>query len=125
MECNAPEPDSPKGLLGKRSAQPVERIDLYAVDPHLPVQVSSGGSSRSSDQADHLSRLDGIANIHKDLRLVPEAAIYTPAMIDDRGIAADGQRCCKHDFAPRRGKDLQSFTPTKIQTAVETWHFNI
>ena len=77
-------------LLRVRLIQPIERIDLNAIHPDLPVQVRACGASSSPNQTDHLSGFDHIADIYVELRLVPEAAIYTPAMVDNCCVASYG-----------------------------------
>ena len=47
--------------------QPIERIHLYAVDPHFPMQMRAGDPAGPAHQADHLTLFDHIPNIHQHL----------------------------------------------------------
>src|SRR5512145_709233 len=92
--------------------QPANRIHLDAVHPQIPMQMRAGHPSGSAHETHHLPLLDCIAHIDHDLRLMPKAAVNTPAMVDDRRVPADGQRRSKDNLAWCRCKDLQSFAST-------------
>src|SRR5215216_6991332 len=112
MKCNASgrRTDSSiqiyKGTLRISFTQPIERIHLDSVDPHFPVQMRSRNPTGTTHQSNYLTRFHHISHIHKLLGLMPEAAIYSPAMIDNRCVASNGERCCKDHCPGRGGKDL-------------------
>ena len=47
------------------------------------MQMRACHPAGSTDNTDHLTLLNGVADIDKNLRLMPKAAIDTPAMIDN------------------------------------------
>ncbi len=105
--------------------QPIQWIHLDAIHPDLPVQVRAGYAPRAAHQANHLACFHYIADVHRKLRLVPQATIYTPAMIDDRRVASHRQWGGKYYLAWRGGKDLQTLAAAKIETRMKSIHFKI
>src|SRR5689334_1216787 len=54
---------------------------------------------------------------------MPDAAVNSPAVVDDGGVAAHGQRPGKDDCAACGSADLQTFAAAEIQAAVEGKEF--
>ena len=99
--------------------QPVHRVHLDAAHKDFPMQVRAGHAPGASHQADYLACLDMVAGMDEDLRLVQISCIDPPAMINDGGIAAHGERSSKDHRARGWGVDLGAHTPTEIQAAVK------
>ena len=83
------------------------------------MQVRSGYPARAAHQTDHLTLLDQVSHFDFEFRLVQVGRINAPAVIDDRSVAAHGQRSGE-DHAPGcRSQDLSPDTAAKIQPGVE------
>src|SRR5215207_1397950 len=70
--------------------QPIEGVHLDTIYPHLPMKVRAGDPARPTHQADHLTLFHQIADLHKDLRLMPETTVHSPAMVNDRCVPTHG-----------------------------------
>ena len=75
-----PVPPRPQGFaVGSARAQPYAgaqeflRVDRFAVDPGFVMQMRAGRAAGGTDLADHLSDLDGLADLDADLRQVAVA----------------------------------------------------
>src|ERR1700741_4638379 len=63
-------------------AQELLRIDRFAVDPGLIVQMRTGGAAGRTDRADHLSDLDLLADLDVDFGEMAVAGRQPVAVID-------------------------------------------
>ena len=105
--------------------QPLGWVDLHAIHPDLPVQVSARHAPGASYHADDLSLLDLVTDIDEHLRLVPKSAVDAPAVIDDGCIPANGEGSGKYNTSRCGCKDLQSLPSTKVQSRVEAFKLDI
>ena len=53
------------------------------------MEVRAGSAACAAHQADHLTLLNDVTNIHQYFRLVPKATVNAPAMIDDSRVATN------------------------------------
>jgi hypothetical protein len=93
------EMDKKSGFLWQASAvffglwphvvDPVERLDLFTVDPDFPMEVSATGTAGVTDETDGLVGLDGVANADIKFGLVTVDSVDAPTVIDDGGVAVD------------------------------------
>ena len=77
--------------------QPPGRVDLDAVDPHVPVQVCAGDAPGGADFSDQLTRRNVVAGEDRYFCLVIQAAVDSLAVVNDRGVAAHGLGTGKDD----------------------------
>ena len=70
--------------------KPVQWIHLNTIDPDLPMLVCACNPASPSYQANDLALLDHVPLLDQDPGLMPETAVYSPAMVDDGGISTHG-----------------------------------
>src|SRR6266850_8317331 len=70
------------GAQAHAGAQEFLRVDRFAVDPGLVVQMRTGRPAGRSDGADHLADSDLVADFHADLGQMAVAGRQAIAVID-------------------------------------------
>ena len=92
---------------------------MHVIDPDLPMEMRAGYASRTSNETDHIPRLNLVADFNIALRLMPISAKHPPAMIDDCRIAAYDRFTGKDDYAICCRINLKPGAAAKIQPAME------
>ena len=111
--------------MWERLVQPLQRVNLNTINPQFPVEMRAGNAPGPADQADDLTLLDDVAHLNLDLGLVPDATVYTPAVVNDGGIASHRQRPGEDDASRRRGSDAKASPAAEIQAGVEAVDFQV
>ena len=93
---------------------PVEGLDLFSVDPDLPMEVSATGAAGVADEANGLIGLDSVSHINLKFGLVAVDGIDTPTVIDDGGVAMDVEKVGIDDCADGGSEDGGADTSAKV-----------
>ena len=75
---------------------------------------------RSAHQPNDLTLFHHIPNLHINLGLMPEAAVHSPAVVNDRCIAAHRPRTCKYHLSRAGAVMWQTISAAKIKTCMKS-----
>src|SRR6478672_13743652 len=102
-------------------AQEFLRVDRFAVDPGLVVQMRTGRPAGRSDRADDLADFDQIADLHADLGQMAVAGRQAVAVVNFHHAAIAAGPARGHHFAVRGRPHRIAGCRAEIETGMHRW----